>query len=167
MYVSSPPCCKRPSELFGCSRGLPSMAPRFASPAPASPAPPRPCAPAPLVHCAMGPLRSGILSHASKHISRMSIRYTPIALWVRKCVLNKLDGWFHFKRPVGSLCIVPEEVSHQADVELCSVSRRVRGAGSANRRAALSRVRRSDLLCAAFLRKYFFHIKTPDLNPDD
>jgi len=37
---------------------------------------------------------------------------------VRKVVLNKLDGGFHFKRPVGSLCIVPEEVLHQADVEL-------------------------------------------------
>ena len=37
---------------------------------------------------------------------------------MRKRVLNKLDGRFHFKRPVGSLRIVPEEVSHQADVEL-------------------------------------------------
>jgi len=40
---------------------------------------------------------------------------------VRKVVLNKLDGWFHFKRPVGSLCIVPEEVLHQPDVELFRV----------------------------------------------
>ncbi len=47
------------------------------------------------------------------------IRYIHIALWVRKVVLNKLDGGFHFKRPVGSLCIVPEEVSHRSDVELC------------------------------------------------
>ena len=46
------------------------------------------------------------------------IRYIHIALWVRKVVLNKLTGWFHFKRPVGSLCIVPEEVSHQSAVEL-------------------------------------------------
>ena len=54
------------------------------------------------------------------------IRYIHIALWVRKVVLNKLDGWFHFKRPVGSLCVVPpvcrrtgrEEVLHQPDVEL-------------------------------------------------
>jgi len=28
---------------------------------------------------------------------------------VRKVVLNKLNGRFHFKRPVGSLRIVPEE----------------------------------------------------------
>jgi len=49
------------------------------------------------------------------------IRYIHIALWVRKVVLNELDGGFHFKRPVGSLCIVPEEVSHQADVELFRV----------------------------------------------
>ena len=56
------------------------------------------------------------------------IRYIHIVLWVRKVVLNELDGWFHFKRPVGSLCIVPpvcrdsgtgrEVVLHQADVEL-------------------------------------------------
>ena len=48
----------------------------------------------------------------------MCIRYIHIALWVRKVVLNELDGWFHFKRPVRSLCIVPEEVLHQPDVEL-------------------------------------------------
>ncbi len=41
-----------------------------------------------------------------------------MALWVRKVVLNELDWRFHFKRPVGSLCIVPEEVLHQSDVEL-------------------------------------------------
>ena len=46
------------------------------------------------------------------------IRYIHIALWARKVVLNKLDGRFHFKGPVRSLCVVPEEVSHQADVEL-------------------------------------------------
>jgi len=51
----------------------------------------------------------------------MCIRYIHIALWVRKVVLNKLDWGFHFKRPVGSLCIVPEEVSHQSDVELFRV----------------------------------------------
>jgi len=44
-----------------------------------------------------------------------------MALWVRKVVLNKLDGWFHFKRPVGSLCIAPEEVLHQAPVCLQDV----------------------------------------------
>jgi len=49
------------------------------------------------------------------------IHYIHIALWVRKVVLNKLDGGFHFKRPVGSLCIVPEEVVHQPDVELFRV----------------------------------------------
>ena len=51
-------------------------------------------------------------------LSKSCIRYIHIALWARKVVLNKLDGWFHFKRPVGSLCIVPEEVLHQSDVEL-------------------------------------------------
>ena len=44
--------------------------------------------------------------------------YIHIALWVRKVVLNELDGWFHFKGPVRSLRIVPEEVLHQPDVEL-------------------------------------------------
>jgi len=51
-------------------------------------------------------------------VSNACIRYIHIALWVRKVVLNKLDGRFHFKRPVRSLCIVPEEVLHQPDVEL-------------------------------------------------
>jgi len=51
-------------------------------------------------------------------LSTDCIRYIHIALWVRKVVLNKLNGRFHFKRPVGSLCIVPEEVLHQPDVEL-------------------------------------------------
>ena len=53
-----------------------------------------------------------------KSHDRTCIRYIHIALWVRKRVLNKLDGWFHFKRPVGSLCIMPDEVLHQPDVEL-------------------------------------------------
>jgi len=44
-----------------------------------------------------------------------------MALWVRKVVLNELDWRFHFKRPVGSFCIVPEEVLHQSDVELFRV----------------------------------------------
>ena len=61
----------------------------------------------------------------------LCIRYIHIALWARKRVLNKLDGRFHFKRPVGSLRIVPpvcrdsgtgrEEVLHQSDVELFRV----------------------------------------------
>jgi len=49
---------------------------------------------------------------------RYCIRHIHIALWVRKVVLNELDGGFHFKRPVRSLCVVPEEVLHQPDVEL-------------------------------------------------
>ena len=57
----------------------------------------------------------------SYSLSRACIRYIHIALWVRKVVLNELDGWFHFKRPVGSLWIVPEEVLHQSDVELFRV----------------------------------------------
>jgi len=36
----------------------------------------------------------------------------------KKSCPEKLTGWFHFKRPVGSLCVVPEEVLHQSDVEL-------------------------------------------------
>jgi len=45
-----------------------------------------------------------------------SVSATYIALWVRKVVLNELDGWFHFKRPVRSICVVPEEVSHRPPV---------------------------------------------------
>jgi len=54
-------------------------------------------------------------------MSSYGIRYIHIALWVRKVVLNELTGWFHFKRPVGSLCVVPEEVLHQAPVCLQDV----------------------------------------------
>ena len=51
-------------------------------------------------------------------MSHECIRYIHIALWARKVVLNELDGGFHFKRPVRSLDIVPDEVLHQPDVEL-------------------------------------------------
>jgi len=45
--------------------------------------------------------------YANNSVKEMScIRYIHGALWVSKVVLNELDGWFHFKRPVGSLCIV-------------------------------------------------------------
>ncbi len=60
------------------------------------------------------------MGHTTPKLGRSipCIRYIHIALWVRKVVLNELDGGFHFKRPVRSLRIVPEEVSHQSDVEL-------------------------------------------------
>ena len=54
-------------------------------------------------------------------LSSACIRHIHIALWVRKVVLNKLTGRFHFKRPVRSLDIVPDEVLHQPDVELFRV----------------------------------------------
>jgi len=62
--------------------------------------------------------RAGACYAGGNTIVNGCIRYIHIALWVRKVVLNELDGGFHFKRPVRSLCIMPEEVSHQADVEL-------------------------------------------------
>ncbi len=49
------------------------------------------------------------------------IHFTLVTLGARKVILNELDGWFHFKRPVGLLCIMPEEVLRQPDVELFRV----------------------------------------------
>jgi len=77
------------------------------------------------------PFRDGGTLHPPPRTCQTHVSATYILRCVSKSVLNERAGRFHFKRPVGSLGIVPEEVLHLSPVCLQDVElSRVKGASA-------------------------------------